>query len=215
MSNDEETLSRRDREKLAHRQDIMDAATRIFAEKGYSNATLEEIAQEAEFSKGTLYLYFSNKEDLLYSIITEKSEKMFENVPVILTGKATLKEELRELFMETAELSFSQQDFARVLMTIQAMDYRPFSEEKVEEFMCRHDNFWEIVLKRVQLAIDRGELRAVEAEAVTGLIHGSLDHMMMAHWGCESLDCLKHAIDHVIDIFFNGIAKERETTGEN
>jgi len=214
MEKEDETLSRRDREKLAHRLDIMDAATRIFAQKGYSNATLEEIAQEAEFSKGTLYLYFSSKEDLLYSIISEKSDEIFKNVPEILTGNTPLKDELRELFMRTAELSFDQQDFTRMLMAIHAMDYRPFSEEKVEEFMLNHDKFWNYVTIRVQSAIDNGELRNVDPEAVSGLIHGSLDQMMMSRWNCESLDCLKIAIDCVIDIFFNGIAKKREKTGE-
>jgi len=60
------TISRREREKLAHRQEILDAATRVFAEKGFFSATLDEVAQEAEFSKGTVYLYFSSKDDLLF-----------------------------------------------------------------------------------------------------------------------------------------------------
>lgn len=56
---------RRDKEKKARREEIVQAALRIFAAKGYEAATLDEIAEAADFGKGTLYNYFPNKEDLL------------------------------------------------------------------------------------------------------------------------------------------------------
>jgi len=63
------TLGRKDREKLARRSDILHAARRVFAQRGYKEATLEEIAEQAEFAKGTLYNYFQSKEDIFREII--------------------------------------------------------------------------------------------------------------------------------------------------
>ena len=50
------------------RQQIMDAAKKVFASKGFGGATIENIAEEAEFSPATLYLYFKSKDELLASL---------------------------------------------------------------------------------------------------------------------------------------------------
>ena len=57
-------LSRREREKIRHRREMIEAAKKLFALKGFRGTTLDEIAEEAEFGKGTLYNYFENKEDI-------------------------------------------------------------------------------------------------------------------------------------------------------
>ena len=59
---------RKEREKERRRQQIMVAAKRVFTDKGFNRATMEDIAQEAELSPGTLYLYFKNKEELYASL---------------------------------------------------------------------------------------------------------------------------------------------------
>jgi len=59
---------RKEREKERRRQQIMVAAKRIFANKGFGRATMEDIANEAELSPGTLYLYFKSKDELCVSL---------------------------------------------------------------------------------------------------------------------------------------------------
>jgi TetR/AcrR family transcriptional regulator len=62
---------RRQREKEKRRSDIVDAAEKIFFSKEYDLATMDDVAEQAELSKGTLYLYFKSKEDL-YMGITQR-----------------------------------------------------------------------------------------------------------------------------------------------
>lgn len=59
---------RRERERERRRQQILVAAKRVFTGKGFSKATMEDIANEAELSPGTLYLYFKNKDELYASL---------------------------------------------------------------------------------------------------------------------------------------------------
>jgi AcrR family transcriptional regulator len=59
---------RKERERERRRQQIIVAAKRVFSEKGFNKATMEDIASEAELSPGTLYLYFKNKEELYASL---------------------------------------------------------------------------------------------------------------------------------------------------
>lgn len=59
---------RKKREKERRRQQILVAAKRVFSTKGFTKATMEDIAKEAELSPGTLYLYFKNKDELFSSL---------------------------------------------------------------------------------------------------------------------------------------------------
>lgn len=60
---------RSQKEKELRRGDIIDAAERVFFSKGYENASMDEVAKEAEFSKRTVYMYFSGKEQIYYEIM--------------------------------------------------------------------------------------------------------------------------------------------------
>jgi TetR/AcrR family transcriptional regulator len=60
---------RREREKEQRQKAIIDAAEKVFFSQGVENATLDEVAERAELSKGTLYLYFQNKDDIYHAIV--------------------------------------------------------------------------------------------------------------------------------------------------
>ena len=59
---------RKEREKEQRRNEILNAAEKVFFSKGFNYATMDEVAEKAELSKGTLCLYFKNKEDLYFAI---------------------------------------------------------------------------------------------------------------------------------------------------
>src|SRR5437868_15220458 len=61
------------------RERILEAAVRIFAEKGFYNAKVSEIAHEAGVADGTIYLYFKSKDDLLISIFEDRMEQVIAN----------------------------------------------------------------------------------------------------------------------------------------
>lgn len=73
-----EKLSRREREKVGQRQEILAAALGLFSEKGYHNVSMHEIADKAEFAIGTLYKFFRNKEHLYKSLIVEQADRFHE-----------------------------------------------------------------------------------------------------------------------------------------
>ena len=69
MSNlaEDQSLSRRDRQKREREARILDAAAAVFAQKGFHQATIRDIAELADVADGTIYNYFDNKLDLLWS----------------------------------------------------------------------------------------------------------------------------------------------------
>ncbi len=59
---------RKERERQKRMNDIIDAAERIFFSRGFEHSTMDEVAEEAELSKGTLYLYFKSRDDLRFAV---------------------------------------------------------------------------------------------------------------------------------------------------
>jgi len=208
----EEVITRRERERLMHRKEIMDAAVEVFSKKGFFNATLDEIAQKAEFSKGTIYLYFSSKEELLYSILQENigKEITLRFAGVFEQGR-TLREDFELMFDDLASLAFEKKDIFELAIAQHVAGYPALSPEKALQMNDAHKKFWDKPFERIKRAIAEGELRDISPHAITGILHGSLDHMMLTRWFCETPEQLHEAIKAFFDILFNGIAKEKET----
>ena len=211
---DDTAIPRREREKLAHRQDILDAAARVFAEKGFFSATLDEVAQEAEFSKGTLYLYFSSKDDLLYNVIISKTSHLTQTLHDILDTKSSFKAELRALLKKLAEMAFAEKDFFSIFITQHAEFFRSLSPDKAEEICDVHSDFGKVMVNRIEKAIEEGELRDIAPFAIHGIIRGASENMMFTRWDCNTLDELHSTVDIFIDIIFNGIARKKEVGSE-
>ena len=88
---------RREREKEARRAAILDAARYVFFSKGLLAATVDDIAQRAELSKGTLYLYFRTKEEIYISLMNEGLDILIGYFRRALAAKARADVLLRRL----------------------------------------------------------------------------------------------------------------------
>src|SRR5208337_5359628 len=64
------------RERLARGQAILTAAAKVFARHGLEGATIEMVAREAEVAVGTIYLYFSSRDDLYLNLMAERAEQL-------------------------------------------------------------------------------------------------------------------------------------------
>ena len=63
-------LSRKEREHLRHKEEILEVALKLFSDRGFHNVSMQEIAEESEFSVGTLYNFFESKESLFAALMT-------------------------------------------------------------------------------------------------------------------------------------------------
>jgi AcrR family transcriptional regulator len=128
---------RKEREKQQRREDIIRAAQQVFFSRGFNEATMDDIAEQAELSKGTLYLYFKSKEDLHTEVAHKATamltsamdgiEKMEGNAieKLIAMGRATIRfsqqypDHMKSIiFLEGFELqqvSFSPSEFREVI----------------------------------------------------------------------------------------------------
>jgi AcrR family transcriptional regulator len=151
---------------------IMTAANQVFAEKGYRNATMEEVAKKMGVSKGALYLYFASKEDLFEAIC--RSEPL------------ALKEILYSTFNEERDPLNSASVFFDKMTerygTSQGLTFEIFSEASHNSGLKRilrktHDDYVEILagflgqLQEKQFISDESDLHDV-ANALIGMWNG-------------------------------------------
>jgi AcrR family transcriptional regulator len=88
---------RRERDKQQRRDSIVDAAERFFFSKGFPTTTIDEIAEAAELSKGTIYLYFKNKEELYVAIVQRGMHFLTDLFREAIAKSPTGKEKVRAI----------------------------------------------------------------------------------------------------------------------
>src|SRR5437773_11069374 len=89
------------------RSRILDAANRVFAEKGYHEATMEDIAKRLGVSKGAIYLYFSSKEDLFEAMVKTAPQAFKEILYSSFGGETNPVQSATEFFDKMMKLSAS------------------------------------------------------------------------------------------------------------
>lgn len=98
MSGDRETLSRRQRERQHHKQEILSAALRLFSARGFHDVSMQEVAAEAEFATGTLYHFFPSKEALFEELVRDCGERITNAFVAALDAPGTEAERLANYF---------------------------------------------------------------------------------------------------------------------
>jgi len=113
---------RKEREKQLRREEIILAAEKVFFNKGFDLSTMDHIAEEAELSKGTLYLYFKSKEDLNMAV-ARKSILMLRTITLKATeGEGNALEKLGRMGQATIEFSRKNPDRMKAIMTLEEME---------------------------------------------------------------------------------------------
>jgi AcrR family transcriptional regulator len=113
---EKQKLPRREREKLRQRQEMLAAAFDLFSEKGYHNVSMHEIAGKAEFSIGTLYKFFQNKEDLYKALVLERCDEFEEALARAIEESDDEVEKLRNYIRTKGERFRENLPFVRLFL---------------------------------------------------------------------------------------------------
>jgi AcrR family transcriptional regulator len=160
---------RRQRRIARRRDEILTAAARVFAEKGYANATIKEIAYEADVAGGTIYNYFEGKHDMLLGIadrlIREAMDQTISEVGSRDPG-AYVDAVLRNTVRFTRENRAFLQALVTEIWTDDELQRRFFAQILAPIFTAG--------VQQLQAQIAEGEARPCQVEIVVPTITGSL-----------------------------------------
>ena len=152
---------RKEREKEARREEILNAAEKIFFERGLTVATMDEIAEGAELSKGTLYLYYKSKEDLYLAVALRGMEIMYG---LFQEATTTPESPIKHLF-NLGEAYFSYfENYRRYYRMLYFLEnpqvHSQVSPEMHEVCSTQDRRIWDLVIGVVRRAIDQGLIRS-------------------------------------------------------
>lgn len=152
---------RKEREKEQRRNDIIDAAEAVFFEKGIETATMDDVANAAELSKGTLYLYFNSKDDLLHAIIHRGLVIMKEMFTEAFNSKEIGIEKVMAVGNAYFEFSRKYPDHFRVMLFHKhAGSCSPEDNPNLAACIELGDSSLEIVAQAVEVGIQDGSVRS-------------------------------------------------------
>ncbi len=214
----EDVLPRRERERQMRRQEMLQAARAVFAEKGYTHATLDEIAQRAEFGKGTLYNYFEGgKEEILFAIFDELYDDMHTLIESTLHPERMAGQSIRASFHNFFQTIFSfflerEDDF---MLTMKVAQRMVFSEnlEQAAYFKQQRERIGSALMGPIKQAMQDGELRPLPVDAVAYAILGNITGIQ-AHLSLEcyskqkkntTVDSPQTTADFLTTLLFDGL----------
>ena len=156
------SLNRKERDRQMRRADILHAAEHIFAQKGYDKATMQDIAREAQYATGTVYLYFKDKESLYFSLLEEKISEMMSIIKEKTVGDKDVKVNLNVLIYESLDFFENNQDFFHIFVS-ETGKFRWVIDRKIASsaFMSEHMNYLaDIIRKAQQQKMIRNDVKA-------------------------------------------------------
>lgn len=200
------TRLRREREKEQRRRSILDAAERVFAEKPFHAASLDEVAELAEYAKGTIYLYFKNKEALYSALFEEKVERMFVTVRADVDAAKTHSDKLAALV--ASQLRYAEENawFFRIF-TQERMDVG--DDLKRENWSRVYSLYYEFLayMGATIAAAQKGKvLRKGDPAQFSLMLLGVVNIAIRSWLEHASSDSLVSQSDFILDFFLHGVA---------
>jgi AcrR family transcriptional regulator len=200
-------LSRKEREREARRQDILEAALRLFSQKGYHQTSMSEIAKEAEFSIGTLYGFFKNKEELFFTMFKAELEEIATQVAANMSQAPDPRAKLQALAETLFGYIEQRWQAFDILFTARKDLDLALKNELGETIHVGQLDFLKNLTAIIQDGIAQGIFRPLRPEEMAltfiGLINGSA-FMWMEGGRTYSI---RERVPDILDIFYRGVEK--------
>lgn len=203
-----EKSKRKEMEFQIRRTEILSEAEKIFASKGFHNATMSEIANASGFSIGTLYHFFDGKKTLYTTMVTEKLEKMYSEIRESVNREEIILNKIKKLVESQFHFVENNVDFCDLILRgegITVSDGGTILRDRLIKDYFKHIGF---VADIMHLGIDAKAFKTMDpqmmAYALLGVIRSFIYYWMLT----ERDTLLSDKVDCVTDIFLEGVRLE-------
>lgn len=189
------------------RQRILNAARKVFAEKGFNKATAEEIAQQAEVGYGTFYLYFKDKRQALHTILKEVDDRLyqpgkesFEKYRKGLGALSTIKATVRSFFDSFEENA----DILKICHELSATD--PDFKEQHDAVRARLTN---IMKSHLEKGFHAGNVKLVDSDIASHALAGMIEMIAIDRFFNHKTWDREKLVNTVSKLYFNAVIKSK------
>jgi len=212
-----ESKPRWERRKDARPQELLAAALSLFVERGYAATRLEDVAARAGVSKGTLYLYFTNKEELFKAVVRENVVPILgEAEHVVDTYEGSSADLFREIMHGWWErIGDTPLSGITKLIIAESANFPEVSQFYHDEVIRRGNA---VLVRMLERGIARAEFREVDVEEAMNVVVAPILMLMtwkhsFSHCGIRPLSPDKY-IDTFTDLFLHGLLTDKPTSAK-
>ncbi|MEN0049198.1 MAG: TetR/AcrR family transcriptional regulator [Bacteroidota bacterium] len=197
---------RREREKEELRQLILKEATQMFLKEGYEKTSMRKIAKKIEYSVGTIYLYYKNKDELLYAVQGVAFDHFLNYMKPLMDIEHPV-ERLKKMGEIYLFFSLQNPDYYDLMFVIES----PMNAVKEHESWNKGEQLFAVLRTTIQECIDQGYTKETNVDALSFMIWSAMHGMVTLDNKCriqvmdlENKDLLMKEINQMmIRTFFN------------
>ncbi|MFA4988069.1 MAG: TetR/AcrR family transcriptional regulator [Candidatus Omnitrophota bacterium] len=202
-------VPRKLRDKLLRRSDILEAAIRVFAEKGYHEATMLDIARQAEYAVGTIYLYFKDKQSLYLALIDEKTEGFIRSTESKIDKTQEVLDKIKVLVEEELLYFEENRDFFKIYFSEGGIDNWTIKDKPHISTINKLVKFMDYVAGIMKAGQDKGIIKDDLEPKKAAYLLMSLIKANTLPWFKESQvkeGGLRGQTAAILDIFLRGVS---------
>ena len=186
-------------------QSIREAAMRVVSRKGYDHVTVQDIADEAGVAKGTVYLYFKSREDVLEKTMSFSFEDFHILIREAIGRGTTFRERVEQVVRAQLEYFEQQQEFFRLYLAMA----EPLGERRLRKHASYRTHIGQLV-SMVEMAVENDEVRAQPPERIAIALASVVRDIGLQRMTEKNKRPIDEDIEFVRDFICRGIATPEE-----
>lgn len=181
------------------REQILVAATELWANQGYPNTDLDSIATSLKIAKGTLYRYFSSKEEMFHAAVDRGMQLLQQSINDATAGVDEPLMRMRTAVMTFLSFFDNHPEILELIIQERA-EFRNRKEPTFLQYRKRNIGPWQKMLEDL---MEAGTIRKMPATQITNVVSCAIYGALFTHY--YNQEPLANAADEVLDIIFQGI----------
>ena len=184
------------------RRRILDAAVSVFAQHGFYNAKVSQIAKEAGVADGTIYLYFKNKEDILIQVFIDAMDEILRRQEAAAAEITDPTERLRTFI----RVHFASVAESRAMAEVITVELRQSSKFMRNTDMKPFGRYLGMIARIVDDGVRAGVFaKGSDSRLIARSIFGAVDELALAWAMADRNASLDEASSRVADLFLSGL----------
>lgn len=188
-------------------QSIREAATRVIARKGIAGASMQEIADEAGVAKGTLYLYFSNQQELLAAAIQQALTELVATLEQALESEGSFEERLKLLIRRQLEFFVDKKELFQIHRSTKYAEGSRLSATRCERVsLDQYQTYIAGLSGFLKEGIELGEIRECDPRRVALFIQEGMAAVLFQRMSEDDPPPIEEEVDSISTMILTGIA---------
>jgi AcrR family transcriptional regulator len=214
MTDTNNSMSRKERERMAHRRAILQTAEEVFAQKGFHSATVQEIAERSEFSVGYLYKHFENKQALYVELVDRRLTDYMDHVEGRLNAVEDNIHKIGVAIRAVLEYFMRHEQFFRIFIRVGSQTGDELTPGLPEKTVQKYYDYTRRLAEMMKRGVDMGIIIEADPELLVSCLE-EMTHAAMRYCLVNDVPADGPMAALLEDIFLHGIAGDAACNEES